>query len=669
MLNLKNIKIRNKLIVLTMITSVFSLLLVAGAFITWGYKSARQNLINKLSAQAEMIADTCKAAISFNDPQDAENTLKTLRKEPEIVYAGVYTKEHKEFARYSQADYDTAIRPLMIQETGYHFRNDFFTIYQPILLHGDTIGYIGLCADLSTLNAIIKNTVTMVVSIVSVVSLVTWFLASRLQKFISGPILKLTDIAQQVSLREKYCLRAVKEGDDEIGILIDAFNGMLEKIEQHRIEMSHINQTLEQTVQERTAELTREIAEHKKTEVILRDAKKEAEAASEAKSQFLANMSHEIRTPMNAIIGFSDLLTDEPLLDSQMEFVALIRKAGKNLLALINDILDFSKIEAKKLTVERVEFSLKGVLLEIDSMMRPMALKKNLAFEVLQCDGLPEIINSDPMRIRQCLTNLISNAVKFTSEGHVHVTVSTDSRENQDFIVFDVEDTGIGIKEGTLETIFMEFNQADNSMTRKYGGTGLGLTITKRLAELMGGSLCVASEPDKGSTFTMAIPAGLEVKAAPRMDKYSYVDYFNHAENLKPPVQLSGKVLVAEDNLSNQKLITLLVEKMGLEVRVVDNGQKVLDAVRQEKFHIILMDMQMPVMNGFEATRALRKENITTPVIALTANAMRGDKEKCLSAGCNDYLAKPVNREKLFEKLSQFLSPTTVAQNANEPNG
>ena len=666
MINLNNVKIRHKLTVLTMVTSVFSLLLVGVTFIIWGYTSARQNLINQLSTQAKMTADNCEAAVSFDDAQDAENTLKTLQKQPEIVYAGVYTKDRKEFAHYYREDVDAGIRPVIIKESGYSFKDGFLTLYEPIWIDDDIIGYVCLRSEMAALNAIVMRTVTMVALVVFVVSLITWLIASRLQRIISGPILKLTDIAQKVSQEEEYSLRAVKKGHDEVGILIDSFNGMLAKIQQHNMEMTQINQTLEQTVQERTAELTREIAEHQKTEETLRQAKKDAETANQAKSQFLANMSHEIRTPMNAIIGFSELLSDEPLNEAQKEFVKLITKSGNSLLSLINDILDFSKIEARKLSVECVEFSLKDIVLDIESMMRPTATKKNLAFEVLQCGGLPEIMNSDPMRIRQCLINLISNAIKFTSEGHVHVTVSTDNRDGKDFILFDVEDTGIGVKKDTLETIFMEFNQADNSMTRKYGDTGLGLTITKRLAELMGGSLCVASEPCKGSTFTMVIPAGLEVNSAPKMDKYNYVNYFNHTETLKPVETFSGKLLAAEDNPSNQKLITLLVEKMGLEIQVVEDGQKVLEAVSKDHFDIILMDMQMPVMNGFEATRALRKANITTPVIALTANAMLGDDQKCLDAGCNDYLSKPIHREKLLEKIGQYLSPEKVVRIGND---
>lgn len=778
----KNMKIRYKLILLMTLVSTLSLLLVGGTFIIWGYASSRQILINTITTQAEMIADNCQASVMFDDSEDAISTLKTLRLEPSIVYAGIYTDSGQNFAYYHRDGEDVA-NLLFMQENGYRFENGFLSVCKDIVVDEKTIGYVYLRSDLKPLRVLVSRNIAMVVSVLICAVLVAYLLAIKFQHIISGPILKLADIARKVSQNKEYGIRAVKNSDDETGTLIDAFNDMLTEIQRRDLQMTEINQNLEQKVQERTAELTWEIAERKSTEDRLREernfsqgiietaqaiilvldnqgkivsfnpfmeeksgyhfeevkgknwldvflpksdrskigdifdkllngmnthgivnsiktksghlieiewynktlkddagnvtgilaigqdvterkkyenklkkAKQEAETADKTKSLFLANMSHEIRTPMNAIIGFSDLLSEEPLNQEQTEFVKLIKSAGRNLLGIINDILDFSKIEAKKLKVERVEFSLEEMLNEMDSIMRPTALKKQLAFEVIQCGKLPKIMQSDPLRIRQCLTNLINNAIKFTEQGHVYVNVSTENRKGKDCVVFDVEDTGIGVSREKIESIFLEFNQADNSTTRKYGGTGLGLAITKRLAELMGGSLNVASEPGKGSTFSLVIPAGVDLESAPQSNKYKFVDSMTQPDTSDQEVKFTGKVLIAEDNPSNQILIKMLVEKTGLEATVVDDGLKVLEAVKQDQFDIIFMDIQMPRMNGHETVRNLRKQNIDIPIVALTANAMKGDDQKCIDAGCNDYLSKPIDRVKLLEILKKHLS-------------
>jgi len=411
----------------------------------------------------------------------------------------------------------------------------------------------------------------------------------------------------------------------------------------------------------RWKELRDKIHKLRITELKLRDMAAKAKAASIAKSQFLANMSHEIRTPMNAILGFGELLADETLTDQQRDYVDTIHDSGKHLLDLINDILDFSKIEAKQFEMEMVECSLGRILNFIESTMRFMAEEKSLDFKIVEGDNLPERIRTDPTRLRQCLINLINNALKFTEKGHVYLNVSLEYRDddNQPYIRFDIEDTGIGIPEDKQKQIFGAFVQADGSTNRKYGGTGLGLAITKQLAELLGGELTFTSEVGRGSVFSIAIPAGLDVTKQSSLDIHA-----THIDPHRVKAEQSGffgHILVAEDVPTNQMLIKSLLERMGLQVTIVEDGKQVLQKVLTQQFDLILMDIQMPIMNGYEATQELRKQEIKTPIVALTASVMKGDEEKCIEAGCDDYLPKPIDRRELLEKLIKYLPSKTDA--------
>jgi two-component system, sensor histidine kinase len=383
----------------------------------------------------------------------------------------------------------------------------------------------------------------------------------------------------------------------------------------------------------------------------------QAEQANLAKSQFLANMSHEIRTPMNAIIGFSDVLAEENITKEQEVHVHVIRDSADNLLNLINDILDFSKIEAGQLTVEMIDCSLGKLLNSLESMMTAQADEKSLDFKIVTNKGLPAQLHSDFCRLRQCLINLVNNAIKFTDQGHVHVHVSLYEDGNQHLIRFDVEDTGIGIPNDRQQAIFESFTQVEVSTTRKYGGTGLGLAVTKQLTELLGGMLTLTSEPGKGSLFSLVIPTGMDVTGLPLLDRDDALNHRADASRHSDTPLFTGKVLVAEDVEGNQMLMKVMLAKLGIDVVIAEDGNQAVEKALSQSFDLILMDIQMPHMNGYEATCALRQQGYKTPIVALTAHAMKGDDQKCLEVGCDGYLTKPIDRRVLKRIVAQYLSP------------
>ncbi len=409
--------------------------------------------------------------------------------------------------------------------------------------------------------------------------------------------------------------------------------------------------------------VSRDITERRRMADELRAAKETAEASNRAKSEFLANMSHEIRTPMTAILGFADLLmTPDLSRDEQHEFLETIQRNGKALLQLIGDILDLSKIEANRVVAEKSDCSLRQIVNDIVSMVRVRAEEKGLKLEVDYSFPLPEKIQTDTLRLRQILVNLLGNAVKFTERGTVRITVHclrNDDGTGQ--MQFAISDSGAGIPADKMRDLFQPFMQVDASVTRRFGGTGLGLAISKRLAKALGGDIEVASELGKGSTFTLTIDAGsLERVCMQQLPKAASAGGEERLSNEQEP-PLHGRLLLAEDAADNQALIRHILRQMNLEVEVAENGQVACNMAETSQsegkpYDLILMDIQMPQMSGYEATRWLRAHDWRGPIVAMTAYAMSGDRQKCLEAGCDDYLAKPATRSELQRVLVRHLS-------------
>ena len=825
MIMFSELSVKRKLMVVMLLTNALVLLAVGIALVVNETYSQRKIAQAQLVALANVISANVASALLFNDIKAAEQNLAVLRAKPDVPYAVIEDPQNNTLAEYRAPDLTDAqgdqIRRRDVRLDEYYDgqgnsagqamigegepfgpESRILAVKVPIHQDGQPLGFLAIYSDLRELSESLYRYYWIIAGLVVASLALAALLAAQFQRVISGPILQLRAAMSEISNTRDYTVRVRSASRDELGTLVDGFNDMLAQIQRRDAELATYNARLETDVAARTHDLSLANAELQNLVQELSDAKERAEAVSQAKSQFLANMSHEIRTPMNGILGMADLLLETELQAKQRRFARIIKQSGTSLLRVINDVLDLSKIEAGKLELEKVDFSLRSLVEEVVIPFGDSAYRKGL--ELFCALPSPSIyVRGDPVRLRQVLSNLLGNAIKFTERGEVVVRlVVINARPDSYQLRFEVTDTGIGIPVVDQARIFSPFDQADGSMTRKYGGTGLGLSIAKQLVELMKGTISVDSTEGRGSTFAFSlrmdrpevVPAEIEeiswfqgarvlivddnltsreivceqllecglrgegaadgeealarlysaragndpyavalldeqmpgmdgpdialaIRADPLLRDTPLVllttSVFHSAshekelrakfeQQLSKPVlktqlleclhqlfeatsashldsktvkredsrpnlpQYSGaRILLVEDNLVNQEVANATLQQFHCTVEIANNGQEALNLLEQSVYDLVLMDCQMPVMDGFRATELIRererravksgKSARRLPIVALTAHAISGDRDRCLVAGMDDYLSKPFARESLIAILNRWL--------------
>ncbi len=633
MKRLNNISIKNKIIGLILFTSAISMGIGMTFLLINDIQGLKKDMQNNVLLNTRLIGDYCIAPLTFDDKEGAENILSRLQNIPYIDSGVLYDRNGVLFASFHKSE-KGFIEPILSsskEKNPYRIEENKLILEHQINYRGDYYGTIVITGNTTHLNKKINQQVLVVIAILLGMLLFAFIIANQIQKVISSPILRLAKFAREVSMNANYDVEIETHSQDEIGQLYSEFNQMLKQIK------------------------VREEARDK-AELKLEEAKNKAEESDKLKSAFLANMSHEIRTPMNAILGFTELLTmdNAMITDKEREhYVKLIHNSGNNLLHLIDDIIDISKIEAGQLKIKEETCQVNQLLHNICESYQEIKKQKGKPHIDIklkkEVDEKEVVIKTDPIRLQQVLSNLIDNALKFTENGYIEFgfTQYPDHR-----ILFYVKDTGIGMNKEKKDLVFDRFLKLEDDKSRLYRGAGLGLAISKSLIELLGGDIWVESNLGEGSIFYFSIPRKKIEEPAQQED--------HEAINGKSSFNWKGKtILIAEDEPANAAYLKEVLRMTNVTILIASNGKEAVQKARENKIDLILMDIKMPEMNGFQASKEIKSIDQKIPIISQTAYAMPGEREKSKEAGMIEHLIKPIKPKLLLNVIEKYIYGTS----------